>query len=291
VAWYDYARLVRGGNMWMAAFGVVAGALLLGQRDVLWDSVFLAAVVAAVGVAGGNAWNDARDAAIDAMGHPDRPIPRGNVSVKGARRFAAACFGLALLFGFAESTLVGATAALLILWLAAYELLLKERGLVGNVWVSGVVAATFLLGAFAAKVPIASWTSEAWVPLQEPRLAVVGVFALLALLANAARELFKDVQDMDADRGRRRTFPLQRGARRAMYLARSILALAIVLLTFGFVMHPDMRATLFRDDVFLLPAVAVFVVAISRPDARAAQRWTKGGMAFALVGFALIGWY
>ena len=52
-------------------------------------SLFLAAVLV---TGAGNAINDYYDAAIDAVNRPERPIPSGRVSERGAARYAAVLF-------------------------------------------------------------------------------------------------------------------------------------------------------------------------------------------------------
>jgi 4-hydroxybenzoate polyprenyltransferase len=107
-----------------------------------------AAVTAAAALvyAGGVVLNDAADADRDRTLHPDRPIPRGTVSRRGAFLFAAALLaagiGTAALAGVPSlAAFAGVTAVA-----AAYDLLLKRWGLAGAVAV-GLCRGGSVLGA------------------------------------------------------------------------------------------------------------------------------------------------
>jgi UbiA prenyltransferase family len=93
----DLFELVRLPNVFTApadvAMGMaVAGASLEGEPRLGW--LFAASMLA---YAGGMALNDARDAELDAVERPNRPIPSGRISRTAAHLFAATLLGGALL--------------------------------------------------------------------------------------------------------------------------------------------------------------------------------------------------
>lgn len=271
--------LVRPGNVGMAALGALAGAFAA-PGDV--SSTLLIAVVWGVmfGVAGGNAINDARDAEIDKHAHPERPIPRGDLTPRDANIAGIILFAASYLcFGLTGRVSVQVLAVVFIASLYWYEVKLKARGLSGNILISILVGGTFLLGAFGASSDTSGWLPYiGWTPF---------IFALLAALVNLARELYKDLQDQEFDAAWRATLPLKMGARTAFTLARTFLLLAIF---FG-LLPAALRYSDF-DRLYLLlvlPALSVFAVTIFVTEAGRAAFWTKMGMLLALVGFVATG--
>lgn len=269
--------LVRPGNVGMAALGALAGALAA-PGDV--SSTLLIAVVWGVmlGVAGGNAINDARDAEIDRHAHPKRPIPRGDLTAREAEWAGRALFVASYLcFALTQRFAVQVLAIAFILALYWYEAKLKARGLSGNILISILVGGTFLLGAIGASSDRSGWLPTiGWTPL---------IFALLASLANLAREIFKDLQDQEFDAAWRETLPLKMGARTAFTLARTFLLLAIF-----FALLPAALRQLDRTYLLsVLPGLSVFAVTIFVTEAGRAAFWTKMGMLLALIGFVANG--
>ena len=81
-----YLRLFRFGNGLMGILGVIIGAFLAsgtGLVDYVWNLVIASAVVISF-MAGGNALNDYIDREIDKVGHPERPLPRGEITPRAA---------------------------------------------------------------------------------------------------------------------------------------------------------------------------------------------------------------
>lgn len=263
----------------MAAGGALAGGLSA-PGDPQWAALGVAMAASLFGVAGGNALNDAADAEIDRRAHPRRPIPRGDLTVPMARAAAAWFFAVALTLLMMTNASAAALGAVFIGGLIVYEWRLKARGLVGNVAVSILVGGTFLLGALAAQAePFAIQSvprSPGWVPL---------VMAGLAAIANLARELYKDLQDMEFDLAWRQTLPLEIGDRTAFLLARGFLVAGVAL---GLV-PAALRWFDARYAILLAPALTVFAVTVFVNEAGRAAALCKTGMALALVAFVAIG--
>lgn len=258
-------EVARPGNVLMAGIGAFVGALVAtGQAP--GPAVALTAGATMLVTGGGNGLNDLTDAAIDRAAHPARPLPAGRVS-RGLLRaavllsFLAALALGALVSGPVLALVAGAEALLL-----GYELVLKARGLAGNLVVAGLVAATFLAGALATGRVTPS----------------VGFLSGSALMANVARELWKDAEDAAHDAGRA-TVARQAGTRTAHRLATAATLGAIVLsplpllVGFGGLGFALMVAV---ADVIFIAALLAHTPAIS-------QRLSKAGMVVALVAFAV----
>jgi len=277
--WRARLTVLRPGNAAMAATGVLVGLVhaagRLGGPGAVGPATWVGAPLAAFLVtAAGNVLNDLVDRDLDRAAHPGRPLASGVLSVRDAATFASLLLGLGLLEAFLAGgvpTLVFAAGVALAL--VAYERWLKATPLLGNVTVALLVAATFLFGASAAGA------------LSGPRGASAPLWGLaaMAFLVNVARELWKDLEDVDADRAVRRTFPARFGRRSTNGLCLATVggAVALSALVAGRVDRPA------AARIVLLLADLVFLWALARGlgDPAAGQRWLKAAMLLALAAF------
>jgi geranylgeranylglycerol-phosphate geranylgeranyltransferase len=199
----DLLRLVRAGNLLIAAAGVCAGGwIALGALALPKLLVFAALSGVGLGAAG-NALNDLADVATDRVNRPGAPLAAGRLS---RHRAEGVVFGGALL-GIALAGLVSGTQVLVGLAafavMAAYSPWLKRRGLPGNVAVAVIAGLPLFYGALALGAPRAGlvpWVLAAWL--------------------HVARELVKDLEDAPGDRAAgRRTLPVTLGAAPATRIA------------------------------------------------------------------------
>lgn len=201
----DLLRLVRAGNLLIAAAGVCAGGwIALGA--VALPKLLLFAALSGIGLgAAGNALNDLADVAPDRVNRPAgaRPLAAGRLTRHTAEGvvFSGALVGIAaaaLVSGAQVALALGALAVM-----AVYSPWLKQRGLPGNVAVAVVAGLPLLYGALAVGAPAAGlvpWVLAAWL--------------------HFARELVKDLEDEPGDRmAGRRTLPVRRGAPAATRVA------------------------------------------------------------------------
>ncbi|WP_049983602.1 geranylgeranylglycerol-phosphate geranylgeranyltransferase [Halorubrum sp. BV1] len=267
---HDTARgiveLARPGNCVAAAVLTGTGAFVAGI-DAAAGLAAVAMVVTAVAVAAGNAINDYFDREIDAINRPDRPIPRGAVSPRGALGVATGWFALAVALATLLPPLSVAIAAVNLVALVTYTTVFKGTPGLGNVLVSYLVGSTFLFGGAAVGRPTS-----------------VVVLALLAGLSTFAREVIKDVEDVAGDREEGlSTLPIAVGERRALWIATGALVVAVAVSpvpyltgTFGGV---------YLVGVAVADAVMLFACYESFADPAAAQRRFKYGTLLATVAF------
>lgn len=201
-------RLLRPHNIAAAVLSTVVGFAMAGRGP--WPWMLVSAV--AICTAAGNTINDWYDIGIDRFNKPDRPLPSGVVSRRGAR----------ILYIVLLAALAVAIAGLPVtqaVWLVAWALLLhlysarlKRVYLAGNLLVSAVSASGFLLGAFAGGVVAAG--------------AVPAGFTFVFMLG---RELIKDCEDESGDRASgARTVPVVSGRRTALNAAVVIFAVLAI---------------------------------------------------------------
>jgi geranylgeranylglycerol-phosphate geranylgeranyltransferase len=229
----------------------------------------IATITTAFAVAAGNAINDYFDRDIDAINQPDRPIPRGAVSARGALAVSAGWFAAAVALALALPPLALAIAAVNLAALVTYTTIFKGTPGLGNLLVSYLVGSTFLFGGAAVGAPRA-----------------VVVLALLAGLSTFAREVIKDVEDVVGDREEGlTTLPVAVGEVRALWIATAALVVAVVASpvpylagTFGVV---------YLLVVAVADAVMLFACYESFADPTAAQQRFKYGTLLAALAFVV----
>jgi len=199
----DVLRLVRAGNLLIAAAGVCAGGwIAIGALALPKLLVFAALSGIGLGAAG-NALNDLADVAADRVNRPAGPIAAGRLSRHAAEGvvFSGALLGLTLAGLVSGTQVLAALGAFAVM--AAYSPWLKRRGLPGNVAVAVIAGLPLFYGALALGAPAAGlvpWALAAWL--------------------HCAREMVKDIADESGDRAAgRRTLPVTLGAARAARVA------------------------------------------------------------------------
>ncbi|UPM43154.1 geranylgeranylglycerol-phosphate geranylgeranyltransferase [Halocatena salina] len=164
-----------------------------------------ASVATVLATGAGNAVNDYFDREIDRINAPDRPIPRGDVSPRGALTLSIGLFAAAVGISLVLPWLAIAIAVVNLIALVAYTELFKGLPGVGNVVVACLGGSTFLFGGAA---------------VESGSLETVAILALLAALSTICREIVKDVEDIDGDRQEGlNTLPIAIGARPALFIA------------------------------------------------------------------------
>lgn len=225
-----WVRLARPGNSAISLVGTVVGGLSvvgLHAPDLitLLALLLVAGLVPFLVTSAGNALNDFLDVEGDRINHPERPIPSGDISPDGARRFSIVLFalsGVPLAVLPAVGLLSGGAVwedllEMMAIWIASiillvnYETRTKAQGITGNVTVAFLTGAVFLFGGAAVGHPL-------------PTLP----WLLMAFFATLSREVIKDMEDLEGDKDRQ-TLPKTAGIPVATATARASVAIAILL--------------------------------------------------------------
>ncbi len=269
---HDTARgileLARPGNCVAAGALTATGAFVAGVDGAV-TATAVATVVTVFAVAAGNAINDYFDREIDAINQPDRPIPRGAVSPRGALGVSIGWFVVAVALALLLPPLAIAIAAVNLAALVTYTTVFKGTPGLGNALVSYLVGSTFLFGGAAVG-----------------SVDAVVVLALLAGLSTFAREVIKDVEDVVGDREEGlRTLPVAIGERRALWVATAALVVAVVASPVPYLLGT------FGPVYLLIVAVAdaamLYACYESFEDPTAAQKRFKYGTLLAAVAFVV----
>ena len=266
-------RIMRPGNVLLSALALVAaGFVAVGPGSLPQAATQLAraAGAAMLCVGGGNTLNDWFDRETDRTNHPQRVLPRGELSPQTALNWGRLLLLTGLLVAglLLDNPLPLAIAAVAIALLLAYELRLKATGLPGNVTVGLLAGGLFLYGGAATGTPGATL----WL-------------AGLAALATLSRELLKDVQDLAGDSDRR-TLPARIGPAATLQLATVVLLLAVALSLTAYAQFDGRGATAYLALVILADGWMLNGCRLALAgDPRAGQQALKQGMGVAMLAF------
>ena len=286
----SWFTLFRFGNSLTGLIGVIFGSLLALDQIPSGD---LASITILHGLSvwafmcSWNALNDILDVEIDKLNQPNRPLPSGDISLNNAKILTAIlmCFSLFCLVyaGYISSSIEEGFenwAPSILIWLLAiflltnyesssnYSLKLKDRGLPGNFAISLSVGMVILFGAAGVFEPT------------EPR--VLSLF-FIGLSYNLAREIVKDIEDMEGDEGRN-TLAMRIGVEKARVLAWLILLLTMVSILAPFALEIFPASHL----LLIIPGLmTIFLVKrkLAYAEDRNAQKLIKKSLQLTLLGF------
>ena len=286
----SWFTLFRFGNSLTGLIGVIFGSLLaLDQipRGNLASITILHGLSVWAFMCSWNALNDILDVEIDKLNQPNRPLPSGDISLNNAKFLTAIlmCFSLFCLVyaGYISSSIEDGFenwAPSMLIWLLAiflltnyesssnYSLKLKDRGLPGNFAISLSVGMVILFGAAGVFEPT------------EPR--VLSLF-FIGITYNLAREIVKDIEDMEGDEGRN-TLAMRIGVEKARVLAWMILLLTMVSILAPFALEIFPASHL----LLIIPGLmTIFLVKrkLAYAEDRNAQKLIKKSLQLTLLGF------
>lgn len=286
----SWFTLFRFGNSLTGLIGVIFGSLLaLDQipRGNLASITILHGLSVWAFMCSWNALNDILDVEIDKLNQPNRPLPSGDISLNNAKFLTAIlmCFSLFCLVyaGYISSSIEDGFenwAPSILIWLLAiflltnyesssnYSLKLKDRGLPGNFAISLSVGMVILFGAAGVFEPT------------EPR--VLSLF-FIGISYNLAREIVKDIEDMEGDEGRN-TLAMRIGVEKARVLAWMILLLTMVSILAPFALEIFPASHL----LLIIPGLmTIFLVKrkLAYAEDRNAQKLIKKSLQLTLLGF------
>ncbi len=274
----SFLRLARIDHGVMVVVAVLTGVLAAGGVEFLFSEnallAYLSALLAEVGVF---VFNDVFNIEEDRVNAPDRPLVKGEVTVKEACIFGACSLALALLLAYSVNFWVFTLAVLGISVSMLYNKYVKRIGPLGNAVVAVSTALPFVYGSASAassiwEVPLCSW-----------------VFFGIAALATYSREIVKGIKDVEGDsRVGVRTYAVLWGEERAAKLA-LIFMVAAVLLSFPAYLYVRNR---FLYAVFVTPTDFVLmysslIIALnpSREMAEKSRKLSLLGMALGILAF------
>ncbi|HWQ49844.1 MAG TPA: geranylgeranylglycerol-phosphate geranylgeranyltransferase [Methanosarcina sp.] len=278
-----YIEITRYENCLMAGFAAIIGTLIAfnilasnapssysPEKFPFFSSGLVFLVVFLVAGAG-NAINDYFDVRIDSINRPERPIPSGRMNLKEALYFSYILFALGTLLAFSINIICGLIALFNSLLLIFYAKTLKGTPLLGNLSIGYLTGSSFLFGASVFGFE---------------GLQALFVLFLLAALAITAREIVKDIEDMEGDKIEGAdTLPLRVGAKKASYLAVLIGFLAVFLSPLPYLLSILGLRYLYLVLLADLGFLAAIYQLLARNNPTKSSKMFKIAMFFALIAF------
>jgi geranylgeranylglycerol-phosphate geranylgeranyltransferase len=141
-------KLARPTTSLSGAMAVILGGYVAGTGE--WLNIALAAVVTFMATGAANAWNDYLDIEIDRINQPQRVLPAGLLSLRGAWAFSIGLTALALLIAAFINlpSFIVAFVATIVLYIYSWKL--KSTVLMGNATVATISALSAVFGGVAA---------------------------------------------------------------------------------------------------------------------------------------------
>jgi len=177
--------MIRLPNTIMIGLAVAIGYIIASPAEIDLISLALGMVTGMAINAAIMIINDIADIDIDKINSPNRPLVRGDITVRSAKTYAIGF----LVIGIVTSGATGLSTFIIAIAFAMlgiiYNYYLKGLPLIGNLAVSGSVAIPFIYGALL--------TGEA-----VPNVNVV-LLSIAAFTVNTYREIIKDIADIRGD--------------------------------------------------------------------------------------------
>lgn len=207
-----YIDLTRPVNVGITMLSIPAASILAGAKPLQWLEVVISAVTGGIVAAAANSINDFFDVEIDRINKPSRPIPRGDATKNEAKAewmvLSIVAIALNILLNIYALVIVVFAVGILY-W---YSALFKRTIVLGNIVVGIMTGMAFVYGAVVVGNP-----SRSAMP------------ALFAFLINLAREVIKDIEDIEGDRREHAmTLPVKYGIKPALWLATGTIVVLIV---------------------------------------------------------------
>jgi len=196
-------RILRPVNAFVAGLASVL-AYFIASGTLVPEAILLIAIVFLI-TAGGNTINDYYDAGIDRINRPDRPIPSGEVSLRGAGSLSFILFTGGIVLSLFTNPLCTTIAVFNAALLFLYACRFKKTLFIGNMTVAYLSASIFLFrGALYGPAGMAQ----------------VSAIALITFFAMLSRELLKAAEDVEGDaRAGAVTVPVEYGVRVTVLLS------------------------------------------------------------------------
>jgi len=176
-----YVELLRPINGLIAFISVFLGAVFANGSFTF--NTLIVAISAFLVLSAGNAINDFCDYQIDGINKPMRPIPSQRIQRQHALIFSLILLLIGLLLGFFTGSIQAIVIVTIVsITLFLYAVWLKKTPLIGNVVVGALTGVTFIAGG---------------VTVRSMKGTIVP--AAFAFLFTTAREIIKDIEDIEGD--------------------------------------------------------------------------------------------
>ncbi len=219
----DAIEIARPINCLMGSLTVVIG-LLNTRNNVPLDKLTINIIIGVVSyiflAASGNTINDIYDIEIDKINRPERPIPRGSISLKQAKKLYFLYLGIGIILSYLNTLIFSLTWIILVLvpffgfigWV--YAKWGKKSGFLGNI----IVGVSFSIG-----LVYGAYLNSEIIP------PYILYFFITAFSLLVAREIIKGCEDIEGDKNQGvKTLAIKIGIKASRNISVLFVLLAVV---------------------------------------------------------------
>lgn len=268
--WRYYWLLLRPYNLGIIILTMMLFMLHAASWDInqlRWPDAITVVISVLLVASGGYVINDIFDIEEDMINRPEKRIIAKHISVRSGHIFYGVLLAASLFFGFWTGWGMGFLVIAINVLLYFYASDLKGTNLWGNLLVSFLNGVVVYCAARGVLMIHDGYFSE---------------YALLAFLITLAREIVKDIEDMEGDKAQDlETFPIVYGERKANWLAIIILTLLNILLVYMMVESGKTAFRIYCIAAVIAPVFYFYYLLLSaweKKDYSRIQRWLKGLM-------------
>ena len=274
-----YIEIIRPGNVLMALLSIILLAIIDLQFTI---PVVLAIIVVFFAISAGNVINDYFDYEIDCVNRPNRVLPSGRISRNGGRNYAYLLFAGAIIVQMINYlitknliTLIIVIFALIVLYL--YAKIFKSTPLIGNFIVGFITGLSFIYGGYT---------------LNNPHIITVGYYlGFFACLMTIAREITKDIEDMEGDKIEgARTFPILYGEKPSAIITAILIVITCALCP---ILYINNIFSIYYLIIIIISVIiflysAILILKSQTPEnCHKVSKYLKIGMLIAFVAFVV----
>jgi len=281
----DAIEIARPINCLMGSLTVVIG-LLNTRNNVSLDKLTINIIIGVVSyiflAASGNTINDIYDIEIDKINRPERPIPRGSISLKQAKKLYFLYLGIGIILSYLNTLIFSLTWIILVLvpffgfigWV--YAKWGKKSGFLGNI----IVGVSFSIG-----LVYGAYLNSEIIP------PYILYFFITAFSLLVAREIIKGCEDIEGDKNQGvKTLAIKIGIKASRNISVLFALLAVVffiLPTFTNILN------IFLFIIFMViglievgyTIVLMFISDLKKEDLKKISLLLKIGMLLGLIAF------
>jgi len=264
----DYFGIIRPLNCIIAALGVFVGFSLADQVLMFSLPLGLGMIAAFLVTAGGNVINDYFDVSIDKRLGKNNLIALGKITEKAGLVYSLGLFlaGIAVAYLINETTFF--IAIVVTFLLIVYSAFMKKKKFYGNFVIAFGTALTLVFGASIVQ-----------------KYDLIIFLAASAFFANLGREITKDLEDLEGDRGIKTTLPMIMHSKEIDKIVIGVYALGV-----GFSVSAWTLRLITGPYfvLFLIGSAALFFHSwelLKKKKFMASQKQSKFGMILGLIAF------
>ncbi|MGB9719208.1 MAG: UbiA family prenyltransferase [Candidatus Anstonellales archaeon] len=260
----EYFKLTRFDHALMLAFAVFIGeSIVLGSPPPLTGPILLSLFVPLFAEMGAFSLNDYFDIATDrANKRLDRPLVRGTINENSVVVFAFLTFAISLILSSSINENAFSIVLIFVVLSILYNIWLKDVAILGNAAVAASMGIPFIFASYVVSTEIK---------------AIAYVLFLIAFIIGMAREIIKDIEDVEGDKTIRKskTLPIIIGKKYAAMAASVLLLLFIPASAYPFISYFALSSLSLVTLLASYASILYFAVTFYKNPTREYARFTR----------------